>query len=85
MRRVTLLPHAVQRLSERGANKADVIYAVRRGVQSSAKHGRTKFSHTFAYNRKWLGRAYRQKTVEAFGVIEPGGSVTVVTVIVKFH
>jgi hypothetical protein len=81
---VRLHPHAVQRLKERGATQAEVVYAVKHGSRSPAKFARTRFAHTFAYNRKWLGVVYRRKRVEAFAVDEGVDDWLVVTVIVKF-
>jgi hypothetical protein len=78
-------PHAVQRMKERGCTRAEVEYAVRHGARSPAKYGRTKFKHTFAYNRKWLGTPYKRKTVEAFASARPPDGWLVVTVIVQYH
>jgi hypothetical protein len=44
---VRLHPHAVQRLRERGATQAEVVYTVKHGVAAAAKFGRTRFVHTF--------------------------------------
>jgi len=81
---VRLHPHAVQRLAERGATRDEVVYAVKHGTSSAAKFGRTKFVHTFVYNRKWLGTVYRSKQVEAFAVDDGKGDWLVITVVVKF-
>ena len=54
------------------------------GSSSAAKFGRTKFTHTFAYNRKWLGRSYRTKVVEAFAQEVTADTWLVITVVVKF-
>jgi hypothetical protein len=85
MKQVTLHPHAKERLMERGATMAEVVHTVRHGVSSPAKFGRTRFVHTFTYNRKWLGRRYAKKQVEAFAEPEPDGNWLVVTLIVKFY
>ena len=82
--KVTLHPHAVQRLSERGATRDEVVYTVKHGASEPAKFGRTKFTHTFAYNRKWLGAHYRRKTIEAFAAEDDHGDWVVVTIVVKF-
>jgi Domain of unknown function (DUF4258) len=81
---VALHPHAVERLKERGATKAEVIYAVRHGRSTPAKFGRTCFSYRFTYNRKWLGTTYVYKKVEALAARQPDGSWLVITVIVRF-
>ena len=82
---VTLHAHAKERLIERGATTAEVVHTVRHGASSQAKFGRTRFVHTFTYNRKWLGRLYAKKQVEAFAQAEPDGTWLVVTVVVKFY
>ena len=83
--KVNIHPHALARIKERGCTRADVEYTVKHGLSSPAKYGRTRFTHTFAYNRKWLDKVYMHKTVEAF--VQPQGydSWLVITVIVKFH
>jgi hypothetical protein len=81
---VRLHPHAVQRMTERGATRDDVVYTVKHGVASPAKFGRTQFTHTFAYHRKWQGVVYRNKTIEAFAVEEKKDEWLVITVVVKY-
>jgi hypothetical protein len=81
---VRLHPHALRRLTERGATRDDAVYTVKHGSRSPAKFGRTMFAHTFGYNRKWLGKAYRSKRVEAFAVEEKPDDWLVITVVVKF-
>ena len=82
--KVNIHPHALARIKERGCTLADVDYAVKHGLSSPAKYGRTRFSHTFAYNRKWLDKSYALKTVEAFAELQGNDSWLVITVIVKF-
>ncbi len=81
---VRLHPHAVRRLSERGATRDEVVYTVKHGKPSPAKFGRTRFIHNFAYNRKWLGKAYRSKQVQAFPEEVDADDWLVITVLVKF-
>jgi hypothetical protein len=81
---IKLHPHAVQRLKERGATRDEILYTVRHGQSSAAKFGRTKFTHGFAYNRKWLGKSYRNKRLEVIAV-EDGEDWLVITVVVKFR
>jgi hypothetical protein len=71
-------------MTERGATRAEVEYSVKQGSSSPAKYGRTCFSHTFAYNRKWLGVPYSHKTVEAYAVKKGTDEWLVVTVIAKY-
>ena len=72
-------------MKERGCTRAEVEYTVKHGTQAPAKYDRTCFRHTFAYNRKWLGKIYRRKTVEAYAADEGVEDWLVVTVIVKYH
>ena len=81
---VRLHPHAVRRLSERGATRDEVVYTIKHGRSSPAKFGRTKFTHSFGYNRKWLGTKYRSKQVEAFAEQVAEDDWLVITVVVKF-
>jgi len=62
---VTLHPHALVRLAERGATENEVIDTVRHGESFPAKFGRTGFRRNFAYNGTWRGRRYSTKQVEA--------------------
>ena len=74
----------MQRLGERGTTRDEVVYTVKHGTSSPAKFGRTRFVHTFTYGRKWLGRVYRRKRVEAFAVRDGPDDWLVITVVVKF-
>src|SRR5438045_1235640 len=48
------------------------------------QNGRTRFTHTFAYNRGWHGKVYRRKTIEAYAVDRGGDDWLVITAIVKY-
>lgn len=82
--KVRIHDHALTRMKERGCTRTEVEYTVKHGARSPAKYGRTRFRHTFAYNRKWLGKSYRRKTVDAFAIDEGGGNWLVITVIVMY-
>jgi hypothetical protein len=71
-------------MQERGCTRAEVEYTVKHGTRSPAKFRRTRLVHTFAYNRKWQGRIYRRKIVEAYAVEETPDRWLVITVIVKY-
>jgi hypothetical protein len=45
--KVSLHPHAQDRLHERGATEEEVIATIERGERFPAKHGRTEFRCTF--------------------------------------
>ena len=82
--KVRLHSHALDRLKERGATMAEVVYTVQHGRQTPAKFGRARFTHVFAYNRKWLGQSYASKEVQAFAEREAADNWLVLTVIVRF-
>jgi hypothetical protein len=71
-------------MKERGATRAEVEYTVKNGKRSRAKYGRTRFTHTFAYHRKWHGKRYRRKRIEAYAANLSADDWLVVTVIVKY-
>ncbi len=80
---VRLHPHAIERLTERGALEQEVVQTVEIGEQCPAKLGRTGFRHNFPFDDVWRGKHYSTKQVEAIAVSEDGDWV-VITVIVRF-
>ena len=76
-------PHAKERMTERGANEAEVVTVVREGERFTGKFGRTGFVRNFPFDGKWGGRHYGTKQVEAFAVKE-GANWLVITVMVKY-
>ena len=80
---IIIHPHAIQRLSERGATEDEVILTVKTGEQFIAKHGRTGFRLNFLYNNLWNGKHYASKQIEAYAVLE-NDTWMVITLIVKF-
>ena len=81
--KVTLHPHAKQRLTERGATEAEVVATVSQGGSFPAKFGRTGFRRNFPFGSEWRGQYYANKQVIAYAVSEPDGWM-VITVITKF-
>ena len=81
--KVTLHPHAGERLAERGATEAEVLATVTGGEQFAAKFGRTGFRRNLAFQKQWRGRFYATKQVTAFSVPEGDGWL-VMTVIVRY-
>ena len=79
---ISIHPHALGRLAERGATSDEVIVTVKEGESFPGKFGRTGFRRNFAYNQMWRGRKYATKQIEAYAVPENGWLV--ITVIVKF-
>lgn len=78
-----LHPHAVERLSERGAKTAEVIETVERGERFPAKLGRTGFRRNFSYDGSWQDKQYATKQIEAFAVQEDEDWL-VITVVTRF-
>lgn len=81
--KVSLHPHAQDRLKERGATEEKIIAAIERGERFAAKHGRTGFRCNIPFDGEWNNRRYSTKQVEAYAV-EEGDRWLVITVIVKF-
>ncbi len=80
---VIVHPHALQRLTERGASENEVILTVRTGEQFIAKHGRSGFRLNFIFNGYRNNKYFAYKQIEAY-VVKDGDSWIVITVIVKF-
>ena len=78
---VRLHPHAIDRLSERGATEAEIVATVETGEAFPAKYGRTGFRRNFPFGRTWRGKIYATKQVEVYAVQEGDGwlAITVVT------
>ena len=81
--KVTLHPHAQERLPERGASESEVIATVTQGEEFPAKFGRTGFRRDFVYRGQWRGRFYATKQILAFAERETDGWL-VITVIVRY-
>jgi len=81
--KVTLHPHARERISERGATEAEVIATVLKGERFPVKFGRTGFRRNFTFDGEWHGRHYATKQVEAYAVKERADWL-IITVIVRY-
>ena len=77
-------PHALERLSERGATKEDVVATIRSGEQFPARFGRTGFRKSFRYDAAWQGRIFATKEIEAIAVREDEGWL-VLTVLTRYY
>ena len=75
-------PHALERLTERGATKQEIITTIKEGEHFQAKFGRTGFRRNFPFEAKWHGRHYATKQVEVYAV--KNKDWLVITVIVKY-
>lgn len=81
--KVTLHPHAQDRIQERGATEDEVTATVERGERFAAKHGRAGFRCNFQFDGEWNARRYSTKQVEVYAIEEELGWL-VITVIVKY-
>lgn len=77
-------PHALERLSERGATEEEVCATILGGESFPAKFGRTGFRRNFHFDSAWRGRNYSMKQVEAFAVGE-GADWLVITVVTRYY
>lgn len=76
-------PHAKERIAQRGATEQEVAVVVETGERFEAKFGRTGFRKNFAFEKRWRGRYYKSKQIEAYAVRE-GDDWLVVTVITRY-
>lgn len=80
---VHYLPHALERMTDRGATKDEVEMTLKAGRRSSAEYGRTKFERIFPYDGEWQGKPRKSKKVTVFA--EPDGTGwLVITVITRY-
>lgn len=82
--KVTLQPHARERLAERGTTEAEGVATVTHGEQFPAKFGRTGFRRNFSFQKQWRGKRYANKQLSAFAVPQADGWL-VITVIVRYY
>ena len=80
---VILHPHALVRLTERGALESEVLMTVKTGEHFIAKHGRSGFRLNFVFNGHRNNKYFATKQIEAYAVME-NETWIVITVIVKF-
>jgi hypothetical protein len=71
--------HSRQQMTERGAERDEVIDAIRNGESVPAKRDRLGFRKNFQYDRLWGGRTFAVKQVLAI-VVDETDALTVVTV-----
>lgn len=80
---VRLHPHALARLSERGATEKEIADTVQDGESIPAKFGRQGFRRNFPFQTTWRGKWYATKQVELYAVQERGDWL-VITVVTRF-
>lgn len=81
--KVTLHPHALARLAERGVVEQEVILAVEAGERFEAKFGRVGFRRNVAFKKRWRGKRYKVKQIEAYAVRRYGGWL-VISVVARY-
>jgi hypothetical protein len=80
--KIRILPHARERMQERGATETEVFATLESGERFPARLGRVGFRRNFAFTSIWHGRLYASKQLEVYAVEEDVWIV--VTVIVKY-
>jgi hypothetical protein len=53
--KVSLHPHAKERLAERGTTEAEVVATITGGEQFPSKFGRAGFRRNFSFRNEWRG------------------------------
>ncbi len=81
---VCLHPHALERLSERGATEEEVRAAVLGGESFLAEFDRTGFCRNFRFDSVWRDRHDSMNQVGLFAVGE-GADWLVITVVTRFY
>ena len=81
--KVTLHPHAAERMAERGVARDEVVTVVTEGERLPAKLGRVAFRRNFNYGKTWRGTHYALKQVEVVAV-EESDRWLVITVIARY-
>jgi hypothetical protein len=79
MKRIRLTEHARLQCAERGATEAEVLQAVREGIQEPAKQDRISCRFNFPFNRTWQGNWYAVKQVAPV-IKEESEEIVVITV-----
>jgi hypothetical protein len=80
---IRIHPHAVERMSERGATEREVLETIQNGEQFPAKFGRMGFRRNFLFEKVWQGRIYATKQVEVLAVREDDDWI-VIAVVTRF-
>lgn len=83
MKPIFFSKHALENMTDRGANRDEVEQAIRLGEQVPAKQGRNAFRRNFLFENNWKGKFYQAKQVMPIVVEKPDRWI-VVTVYVFF-
>ena len=80
---VNIHPHAQNRLAERGATEEEVVLAVEAGEKFEAKFGRVGFRRNVPFKKRWRGRRYKTKQIEAYAMRRYNGWL-VISVVTRY-
>ena len=70
-------PHTLERATERGTNRDEIIDVLTSGFDVPVKSHRKGKAKVFDYNKKRLGRFYEQKRIEVIYTIESDKIITI--------
>ena len=79
MKNIIFSNHALEQMSERGAQQHEVEMAIRTGEEFPAKKNRRSFRQNFQYDSQWGNKFYRTKQIVPIVVEEPE-TLVVITV-----
>ncbi len=78
--KIRILPHARERMAERGATEFEVFATLESGERFPAKLGRAGFRRNFPFASKWQGKYYASRQLEVYAIEEDVWIVVTVTV-----
>lgn len=76
--------HALDQMSDRGADQQEVRLAILEGEKLPAKKGRWTFKKNFSFENKWKNRYYRSKQVQPVVVLEDESWIVVTVYVFYF-
>jgi hypothetical protein len=80
---ISYIPHAQQRIRQRGTTLEEVEEVLTKGTEESGKRGRKCKAMVFPFASVWQGKYYPQKKVRVI-YVEEGADLIVVTVYVYY-
>jgi hypothetical protein len=79
MKPIRFTKHALEQCVERGADRNEVVEAIRTGRRETAKQGRVLCRANFQFNRKWQRHFYPIKQVVPV-IVDDVNEIIVITV-----
>jgi len=83
MTQTRIHPHAYERLAERGATEEEIVKTVETGEKFAARFGRTGFRRNLPFKKRWRGKRYKFKQIEAYAIAQPDGWL-VISVVTRY-